>query len=300
MNARFPRFPVTFLALAAALLPVAACSPPPDTASPDLTAAFREIAAQPADLGLAVAHATQRCLRAKGFDAPLPAAFSGSVANLPVRVDEQTARTVGYGSTLLRGIDEVQSPLDRYAAALPSARRTEFDQVLDDDRAPRARMTTPRGWVVSASRGGCAAEGRAAVFGSVDNWLAAFYLPQDLNLVASDVQSDPRVREAAGTFQTCMAAKGYAIASPHDAMAAAQGWSKGKAVRGAPRAEIQLATADAECQRRSGVVDVCLTALTHAAMDWIKANEQVVVETAEAIRASRLRASRLLAGVGPG
>ena len=55
------------------------------------------------------------------------------------------------------------------------------------------------------------------MYGSVDNWLLAFYLPQDLNLVAADSYLDPRVTAASARYQGCMAGQATG-ADPRDAV----------------------------------------------------------------------------------
>jgi hypothetical protein len=89
------------------------------------------------------------------------------------------------------------------------------------------------------------------VYGSVDNWLLAFYLPQDLNLVAADSYLYPRVTAASARYHGCMAGAGYRAQTPRDAVELARD-SADTADR-VPAGELALATADAGCQRRSGV-----------------------------------------------
>lgn len=267
--------------------------------APAALAALHTIAVQPIELGVAEAHEIQWCLRSKGFNAPLPNPVVGSVANLPLPAEEQQAARHGYGDAITRGTDPTEDPLDRYAQALSPVQRDRFDRVIDDLTAPRVRFTTPGGWAVGAAIFGCAAEARTAVYGSVENWLIAYYLPQDLNDDAANVYTHPSVNAAAVTYHQCMTERGYPFHYPQHAFHHAQQTSVETTVdlttQPSPQ-EIRIATADARCQKTSGLLSTIHLALEHDAREWIVHNQSLVLRAAIIIERARGNARAILLG----
>ncbi|MEV6302854.1 hypothetical protein AB0M02_25800 [Actinoplanes sp. NPDC051861] len=258
-----------------------------DRPSPDeVRAALRVIAAQPGELGRAEAAATLSCLRAKGFDPPPPMAESGAVQNLPVPVDERAARAAGYGDAIPRGALADGRKMQRYAESTPGV-----DQALGGpDAAPVARLVTPNGWEFTSPRTGCVAEGRAAVYGSVGNWLTAFYLPQDLNQTAADVYLDDGVATASAAYQSCMAGEGYHMRIPQEASETARGWA---AAGDSPAArEIALATADARCRSRTGIAGIWYAEFERRAAPWLTRNANRVIGAAAVVREATATVAR--------
>ncbi len=281
---------------------VTACAEPaddPPAPAPAALAALHTIAVQPIELGVAEAHAIQRCLRSKGFDAPLPSPVVGSVANLPLPAEEQQAARHGYGDAITRGTDPTEDPLDRYALALSPVQRDRFDRVIDDLTATPVRFTTPGGWAVGAATLGCAAEARAAVYGSVENWLIAYYLPQDLNDDAANVYTHPSVNAAAVTYHQCMTERGYPFHYPQDAFQHAQQTIVDITVdlttQPSPQ-EIRIATADAQCQKTSGLLRTIQLVLEHDAREWIVQNQSLVLRAAIIVEQARDNARAILLG----
>lgn len=290
------------LAMLLTAVTVTACAEPADnypTPTPATLAALHTIAVQPIELGVAEAHAIQRCLGSKKFDAPLPSPVVGSVANLPLPTEEQQAARHGYGHAITRGTDPAEDPLDRYVRALSPVQRDRFDRVIDDITAPRVRFTTPGGWAVSAATLGCAAEARAAVYGSVENWLIAYYLPQDLNDDAANVYTHPSVSAAAITYHQCMTKRGYPFHYPQHAFQHAQQASVeitvDLATQPSPQ-EIRIATADAECQKASGLLRTIQLVLERNAREWIVQNQSLVLRAAIIVEQARDNAQTILLG----
>jgi hypothetical protein len=271
----------------------------PPVPTPAALAALRTIAVQPIELGMAEAHAIQRCLRSKGFDAPLPSPVVGSIATLPLPAEEQQAARHGYGDAITRGTDPTEDPLDRYARTLPAIQRNRFDRVIDDLTAPRVQFITPDGWAVGAATLGCAAKARAAVYGSVENWLIAYYLPQDLNDDAANVYTHPPVNAAAVTYHQCMTERGYSFRYPQDAFQHAQRTSVkitvDLTVQPSPQ-EIHIATADAQCQKASGLLRIIQLALERDTREWIVQNQSLVLRAAIIVEQARDNARAILLG----
>ncbi|MGH4022820.1 MAG: hypothetical protein ACRDT0_27005 [Pseudonocardiaceae bacterium] len=268
----------------------------PPTPAPAALAALRTIAGQPIELGVAEAHAIQRCLETKGFDAPLPRPVVGSIANLPLRVEEQHAARRGYGDTITRGADPTEDPLNRYARTLSPTRRDQFERAVDDLTATRVQFTTPGGWAVGAATLGCAAEARATVYGSVENWLIAYYLPQDLNDDAAKVYTHPSVSAAAVTYHECMTERGHPFRYPQDAVQHAQQASVVDQMTQPSHQEILIATADAQCQKVSGLLRTIHLVLEHDAREWIIQNRSLVRRAAIIVEQARGNARTILLG----
>lgn len=284
----------------AALLTVAAltaCAQPaddPPTPSAAVLTALRTIARQPIELGVAEAHVIQRCLKSKGFDAPFPSPVVGSIANLPLPVDEQQAARRGYGDAITRGIDPTDDPLDRYARTLAPDRRARFEHAIDDRTATRVQFTTPGGWAVEAATIGCAAAARTAVYGSVENWLIAYYLPQDLNDHAANVYTHPSVAAATVNYHHCMTERGLPFRHPQDAVQQASlEAATNETAQPSPR-EIRIATADARCQKASGLLFAIQSVLEHDAREWVVQNQPLVLRAAIIVEQARGKAPAIL------
>lgn len=289
---------------AALLIMVAltACAQPaddPSTPSAAVLTSLRTIAKQPIELGVAEAHVIQRCLKSKGFDVPLPSPVVGSIANLPLHVDEQQAAQRGYGDAIIRGIDPTDDPLDRYARTLAPDQRIRFEHAVDDRTAAQIGFTTPGGWAVGAATLGCAAEARMAVYGSVENWLIAYYLPQDLNDHAANVYTHPSVSAAAVAYYQCMTERGNPFRYPQDAVQHAQQISVEATADETPQPspqEILIATADAHCQKASNLLFVIQSILEHDARQWVVQNQSLVLRAAIIVEQARSKAPAILLG----
>lgn len=290
---------VRSLAIAAVLTTLGTgCGGPPTPAqapSPAVLAAFRQMAVQPRELGRAEALAVQNCLRGQGYDAPLPRATYGSVANLPLALDD-TAAHDGYADALDRtppgGDPDV---LHAYQTTLPVAEQTVFAQRLNDEQAPQTAFTTPNGWHLTASESGCVAEARTAVYGSVQASLLLLYLPQDLNATATAVGSEESVAAANDRYRTCMTGRGHPVSFPQEAVALAQQAVRPGVAEPSPQ-ELAIAVADAECQRSSAIVPVILDSLERIAAPWIAANAELVESAGAVVTASLPRATAILPG----
>ena len=274
--------------VAGVVLAVAGCGSatgghrPPATGMADLGV----LVLQPPELGEAEALVLQRCLREHGFDAPRPRAVSGSAPNLPVPLDP----AAGYGDVIDRGHPDV---LGEYAQQLPDAARVRFAQATDDSSAAHEVLGTPDGWQVSASTGGCVAQARAEVYGSVRGWLAAVFLPQDLNAESGEAGADPRVGAVLTAYAGCMSRRGHDVTGPADAVDLA----RRRAAPGLPPSawEVALAADDAVCRAETGLVQAYLTVLGEKAGGWLAANADLVRDTARLIEQSTVRARAIVA-----
>jgi hypothetical protein len=277
----------------ASVLALAGCADvTPKTPSARAWQSFRLLSQQPAQLGLAEALAVRQCLRAQGFDSPLPLPEVGSVANLPAPVGEWPD---GYGP--LATPEASGDPLSRYAESLTGQQRDDLDRALDNRDAGRVSYTTPNGWEVTASRGGCLGRARTAVYGSVDNWLIAYYLPQDLNAIAAGVYAKQPVQEALARYRACMNEHGYPVRYPQDALKLAVSWrtEDGHRADTASTEELRLATADAGCRTRTGLTEAITATFEREATAWLARNEDLVCSAGNIIRTARQRATEIVA-----
>jgi len=276
---------VVGIALAACTGPGGSRAVDPPTLGPAAAHDLHTIVEQPRSLGRAEAYALRSCLQQKGFDPPLTTMATGSTANLPVFLDEPAAGREGYGAAMAEARQLGRDDLGRYAERLPPARRAAFDATLDDDSGPKAELTTPNGWVVRAGTTGCMATARSAVYGSVENWLLAYALPQDLNTTAADVYLEPPVASALQSYQGCMSEQGQPAAFPQEAFAAARA-AAGRSAQAVRSAEVRIATADARCQTRSDLERVVRAAFDRLAAPWLARNADLVVRTASVVKAA--------------
>jgi len=249
--------------------------------------ALRSIVTQPMILAAAESNAAVRCLRNMGFDSPPPDTPLGSTANIPVFIEESTARYMGYGEHISPRNPADQPAIERYEDSLPPDQKVVFGKILDDwDGAEPDQFVTPNGWVIKAAREGCVAKARSETYGSIRNWLLLHGLPQDLNLTASDAYDDLRVRAALDVYASCMKDKDYHLSYPDEARQLAQEHAESsirgdEAVRREPSPdEIAIAIADAQCQRASAIRDIYMHAFEEGAASWLSANADLVREAA--------------------
>ncbi|WP_159014307.1 hypothetical protein [Streptomyces sp. NRRL WC-3725] len=187
---------------------------------------------------------TRRCMAGHGFGHP---AASGTTArdDDPWHPDPEVRRTLGYGFS-----DTGPSPDDQYPPGLPAAKRGSYARALTGDPGQRATLRLSSGPKFTFATTGCIAQSRIRLFGDVMAAASVSYVPQEAyNAVHGRIADDATMRRALGNWATCMKKRGLPFASMEDARAAAARRSHGvpSAQGAAPREEVRIAEADAEC-----------------------------------------------------
>ncbi len=258
---------------------------------------------RPPELYWAQAKTTAACMQAAGFRWPLYEFFTPmparrkTLAGVPGPLDPAVAREIGYGSDVGQpsqtgGDPDVEH--DRYVASLSKEQRRAFYRAKYGSDAEVA-VTTPDGVGVSANVDGCIAEGRAAVYGSVEDYLLIEYVPQGIRLESGRALKARGVTAAAREYSRLMADAGYRVANPGEARVLARQRFGSRPLTGPASAEEKaMAVADARAQAESGVYEAITQASVVQASAWLASNEQLLVELAEIKAESLVRAGKII------
>ncbi|WP_330176608.1 hypothetical protein OG875_25770 [Streptomyces sp. NBC_01498] len=253
---------------------------------------FRQLVDRPAVLDETENRLIARCMEQAGLgypkvpaprdDRPMSGLLRGATP-----LHAETARQHGYPDRwMTRARDPGKGPVDRYADSLPADTRERFHRLLLGEGGNDVRVVLPGNFEVAAASSGCVGSARRRLYGSVENYLTVYYLPELVQRQASAADEDPDVRDAHAAFARCMAAKGYDTATPDDAVAlAATYYPDGRRGR-AGADEKTLAAGDAECQTTVRLRERRAAAVDRLARRWLADNEAAVSRTYEVLRSA--------------
>lgn len=266
------------------LSPPAASSIHPSTSS---FGALHRIITQPVALASAEADEVVACLHAKGFDPPRPELQVGRTANVPLFLSVHEATEHGYGEMPFTAVGIGSARFDEYRSSLSASELSRLENLLDDRSAPMVRITTPRGWVVSASSVGCRAQARINVYGSVQNWLISFAIPQEMNDLAADVYLDSSMVEPLRQYSACMADQGHPARFPEDAFEVVKELAK-RAPRTAEARTLdnRIPLSDAHCQEKSNFQARYMAVFDRMATSWLTKNLDTVQHVHDIVTSS--------------
>ncbi|MFI6080333.1 hypothetical protein ACIBBB_05015 [Streptomyces sp. NPDC051217] len=293
-----PKFAAMGMAAVSLVLAIgsAACGQTPEAAVvPDH---FRQLVDRPAVLDEAENRLTARCMdqagmtfpqtRAPRDDRPMIGLLRGAA---PLRAE--TVREHGYPNKWMAParIPE-KGPVETYADSLPADIRKRFYHVLRGKGGNDVRVVLPGNFDAAASSSGCVGSARRQLYGSVENYLTVFYLPELVQRQASAADSDPDVRAAYTAFAQCMATRGYDTATPADAVALATTYYPDGRRQRAGTDEKTLALADAECQTTVRLRERRAAAVDRFTRRWLADNEAVVSRTYRLLQAALAEAKK--------
>jgi hypothetical protein len=273
-------------------------------ASEEARAAILALASPPPELVWAELKATANCMAEAGFRfvpyeyfTPTMASTSSLIGvTSPLSVAEAEKRGYGtkIGSPASAGVAD--EAYEHYVATLTAAEQRRYQAAKDGPAsAEEATVRTSDGAVVSAAVEGCRGRARAAVFGSVENFLRLEYEPQYLLSLSDRVLDNRDVKRAVEEYESLMRAAGYPVGNPAEARQIAQEMFGSRALSDPPSAaERAMAVSDAEAQQQSGVYRAIEQAVMTEGGQWLNANEQLLVELAEVQRASLRRANDII------
>lgn len=233
----------------------------------------------------AMQRASNTCLERHGFE-PQGAAAEINGFDEASTVDLPRRQAVGYG---LRtdAAPPAREPVDateqHYLSGLSSERREDYLSTLVGSGGPSATIRLPDGREIQTPETGCIAEGRVAVFGTIQNWAQVQYLPEALSsLVSNQVVSSPEYTQALGRWRTCMEIRGFKSRDPESLRTAVSAEPHSRT------SETRAAVADGECaleahlpraalDARRRLLDTKLTSdqrhlLVRATDAWLTAN----------------------------
>jgi hypothetical protein len=192
----------------------------------------------------------QTCMTAAGFDYPIEPYSEVPLPDRPYGIeDEEDARQWGYGLDPATFVDPKDLLVSQYYEALSLARQAEFNIALYGTRDGTVEVTTPIGTVALAQ--GCNGAAEATLKPDPARATELSYTLQHLRNEALGMSQDnPRVQLAFAGWSECMAARGYAIATPYEA-----GDTLSHEIDDLPSAaERDLAVADVQCKTEVSLV----------------------------------------------
>lgn len=191
----------------------------------------------------AMRRASDACLVRHGFApqgavSPIEGFDESAVVDLPRRL------RLGYAVEEPTDVsaDPATVAEQRYLRTLAQPRRDAYLTTLLGSDGPMVAVRLPGGREVETPRSGCIAQGRAAVFGSVERWATVQYAPEALgDLVTAGVESSPRYRAAVTTWRACLESKGFRAQTPEALRTATTSGTSD------PRRSVAVAVADGQC-----------------------------------------------------
>lgn len=227
----------------------------------------------------------RRCMKRAGYRyptmEPVPATSSGYwVASLDPFTPAEAAR-VGYGTAIgrpARAAVLLTQRRQRYLSRLSRPAHRGYSRALQGSPGTGDVTLDIAQGTFGVVRGGCVSRAKRRIFGTLEHYLLATYLPQEILLYQGVAWRDPAVRRSLASYASCMDRIGYpTITRPDLARAAAEARFGTRREDAAPSPEERsLALADARCQGASSVVRTFTRALLRAAGGWFSAHEDDV------------------------
>jgi hypothetical protein len=181
-----------------------------------------------------------QCMKRLGFVYINPYAGSAPSANTI------TAFALGRGSPATYGVTKesvTATPLSN-----PEAGKPGYRLALDGPADSLRTLTLPGGASITYGTGGCSASASTQLYGSIDAYMLSVYLPQiEANLFGEFIARDQAYLPALRTWQACMRADKFSVASPGDAIGSLLRIAGKTREADLMRRETTLATADASC-----------------------------------------------------
>ncbi|MFI6009567.1 hypothetical protein ACIBAG_12170 [Streptomyces sp. NPDC051243] len=269
MTARKTATVLSVFAWAAVLICVAGCAagpaPRPGPAAPSARTLQRAAAVLTSDattlrqrwqLFNAQQVLDQRCMRKLGLRYLITSAGPAPAAGITTADVLGSGSSPGYGVHPEPGGGAEDTPAqDRYVSSLPPSRRDHYVTALNGPADRLTPLTLPSGEQGAYATGGCTAQTRALLYGSVRAAFEDVLVPQDVNaLFDRYLAHDRSYRAALDRWQRCIAGNGHPAQTP----AALIQTLRSKAARGASPASLDreqraAATADRRCDAESGL-----------------------------------------------
>jgi hypothetical protein len=223
--------------------------------APPRSATLRELAL----LDRAEETLVDRCMDRNGFRYhPAPVATRDELRDFPYVVDDPAwARRHGYGGALEREAarERKDNPNAAYVRSLPPDRRRAYRTTLYGDAARALEVTTPTGADIRQSRTGCLAEAQGTLYGGFREWFRVDTVAANLPDHGAELRRAPAYLRAVGRWSDCMTGRGHPYDSPDDLRRELDGRTKDASPGEAHAVEVKLATAEAECARRTPLAD---------------------------------------------
>jgi hypothetical protein len=195
-------------------------------------------------LNSAEQHLTAQCMKRLGFVYLIPR--MGAVPG-PNTITEFA---LGRGYPATYGV--TTESLIAAPPSDPEADKPGYRLALDGPAGSLRKLNLPGGASVGYETGGCQGSARSQLFGSVGAYVLSSYLPQiEKILFEKFLGRDQAYQSALHTWQACMRADKFSVASPGDALVSLLKIADKTSEAALMRRQTALAAADASCDRPS-------------------------------------------------
>jgi hypothetical protein len=194
--------------------------------------------------GSAEQQLTAQCMKRLGFVYVIPQ--TGPVPGL----NTITEFALGRGHPATYGV--TTESLIASPPSDPEADRPGYRLALDGPAGSLRKLNLPGGASVAYEIGGCQGSARSQLFGSVGAYMVSSFVPQiEKILFEKFLGRDQAYQSALHTWQACMRADKFSVASPGDAVGSLLRIADKTSEAELMRRETALAAADASCDRPS-------------------------------------------------
>ncbi len=244
----------------------------------------------------------QSCMERKGFrywvGPPADADTLRAFSNRFVQDDVGWAREHGYGGRLKKAFfaDKKRDPNLAYRERLSPSERQRFSDALDGGpKTPMLSVRLPAGGAVRSLDGGCRHSARQQLFGDTEAFFRADKTAANLVAVYTPkLRRDPRFTKGLDAWSRCMRdAVGRDFDDPGAARAHADERVKGLSASEAHAVEVELAVAEADCARSTGLPST-LSRLDRAYGDPVRDRYADEIATSNRMKHAALRKAKRL------
>lgn len=210
-------------------------------------------------LGDAEERLIAECMREAGFEYRLdPVAPREKVPERRFGLDDvDWAREHGYGLADTAGTGDrggksaaPKSSQDRYLAGLAPSRLAAYERALNGTKPDAIVVPAPGRGEIFTAADGCRADARRALYGDLRKWTEAKATVVNLAyLTYDDVVAEPRYTKALADWRACMKKRGLDYPDTSRAVGAVAKESDSRTPEQAREREVEVAVADAECNR---------------------------------------------------
>ncbi|MCI0425430.1 MAG: hypothetical protein L0Z47_06205 [Actinobacteria bacterium] len=190
--------------------------------------------------------------------------------------DPTRAAEVGYGIAQSQVREpSADEPLD--LSMLTQQQQDEYFLDLFGSDEERIEITTADGSTTSLPGGGCLGEARRAIFVDIAEYLRVRdYRGSLAGIVWEQVMSSGALQRALRSWSSCMSSRGFETPDPDAALDLAL---EGISEPNGTALEREVATADVDCKRESGLSDAFALAFT-VSVDDVMAGEELSIQGA--------------------
>lgn len=161
---------------------------------------------------------------------------------------------------------------------LSKSEKERFERTLDGTR--RVDFNVVGGGVMNIAVDGCLAEAQKELYGDIKQWSGVESLATNFKTVALTASSKyPEYKQAEKKWSACMSKSGYRYPTPDEAYDEAYTFYSGIKLPSAPlKKEIELAVADATCDKKLGVSALKVKLYDRALKESIEQFEPQIIE----------------------